>query len=178
MLKTTIGSPGSYRFTGVIDKTARSQMVRIDTRNEANEVTSAETMTVEQYYKKKYNVTLRFPDMPLLQCGPKEKCLYFPIEALIISDRVQRIRRKLPEDLQPVVTQVRRPQCDAVKTWWLSVHFEGTALPFRRHSRDDRRHRRVQGSVHGRLRHGGGHKDAENQGSCADGSGMCVHGTS
>jgi eukaryotic translation initiation factor 2C len=104
LLKTTIGLPATYRFTGIIDATAKSQRVNI-TEKDDNGKETTKIMTVEEYYAKKYKTFLRFPLMPLIQCGPKEKCLYFPIEALIVSDRVQRIRRKLPPALQDSVTR-------------------------------------------------------------------------
>jgi hypothetical protein len=39
-------------------------------------------ITVEQYYKQQYNHNLRYPLMPLVQVAPREKDIYFPIEAV------------------------------------------------------------------------------------------------
>lgn len=57
-------------------------------------------VTVAQYYQQKYGYRIRYPLMPLIQLQPRERRLFLPIEVLKVSDRWQRLRRKLPDELQ------------------------------------------------------------------------------
>lgn len=62
-------------------------------------------VTVREYYRRRYNYELRYPTMPLIQIMPRERNLMIPIELLKISDRMQRLRRKLPDTLQALTNQ-------------------------------------------------------------------------
>ena len=44
--------------------------------------------------------------MPLIQLMPREKNVMVPVEMLRVSDRFQRLRRKLPDVLQAKTNQV------------------------------------------------------------------------
>ena len=37
-------------------------------------------ITVQEYFQKQYGVVLRFPNMPCLWVGPKQKTIYVPME--------------------------------------------------------------------------------------------------
>jgi hypothetical protein len=63
-------------------------------------------VSVKEYYLKRYGYRIRFPAMPLIQLHPREKGIFLPIEVLRVSDRLQRLRRKLPDALQALTNQV------------------------------------------------------------------------
>jgi hypothetical protein len=99
-LKTKEGclwEPRNYKFTNVVEKTAQNTIVPFDGKK----------ISTVEYYAKKYGYEIRYPNMPMLQCGPREKNLLFPIEVLQVSERLQRIRQKLPEYLQARCTPVK-----------------------------------------------------------------------
>src|SRR3569623_279654 len=99
-LKTKEGclwEPRNYKFTNVVDKTAQNTIVPFDGKK----------ISTVEYYAKKYGYEIRYPNMQMLQCGPREKNLLIPIEVLQVSERLQRIRQKLPEYLQARCTPVK-----------------------------------------------------------------------
>lgn len=44
---------------------------------------SKDVVTVEKYFKDKYKIVLRYPGLPCLRFGEKEKHNYIPIEVVI-----------------------------------------------------------------------------------------------
>uniref|UniRef100_A0A915CX88 CCHC-type domain-containing protein n=1 Tax=Ditylenchus dipsaci TaxID=166011 RepID=A0A915CX88_9BILA len=99
-LKARVGLISTYSFCDVSQQSARQAIVNYKMYNDAGELSREENMTVEEYYFKRYGVRLDFPNMPLIQCAPKDKNIFIPMEALVIHDRPQRLRSKLPDDLQ------------------------------------------------------------------------------
>ncbi|KAI1700368.1 piwi domain-containing protein [Ditylenchus destructor] len=67
--------------------------------NAGNQV-SSEEKTVAQYYRDRYNYVLKYPNMPLIQVAPAQKNIFIPMELLLIHDKPQRLRNKLPDDVQ------------------------------------------------------------------------------
>uniref|UniRef100_A0A1I8BI44 Piwi domain-containing protein n=1 Tax=Meloidogyne hapla TaxID=6305 RepID=A0A1I8BI44_MELHA len=63
------------------------------------------TVSVTEYYAAKYNYRIKFRSMPLIKIMPKERNLVLPIEVLRVSDKLQRLRRKLPDALQAMTNQ-------------------------------------------------------------------------
>ena len=63
-------------------------------------------VSIVEYFKFKYHYTIRFPIMPLIQIMPREKNLFLPIEVVRVSDKLQRLRRKLPDTLQAKTNEV------------------------------------------------------------------------
>lgn len=64
------------------------------------------TVSVTEYYAAKYNYRVKFRSMPLIKIMPRERNLVLPIEVLKVSDKLQRLRRKLPDALQAMTNQV------------------------------------------------------------------------
>uniref|UniRef100_A0A915D123 Uncharacterized protein n=1 Tax=Ditylenchus dipsaci TaxID=166011 RepID=A0A915D123_9BILA len=61
-------------------------------------------VSVQEYIQRRYNIHLRYPSMPLVQVHPASKNIFIPMELLTISDRVQKIRKRLrPETLAKMV---------------------------------------------------------------------------
>jgi len=54
--------------------------------------------TVEQYFKETYNVALKFPNMPCVWVGSKQKTIYVPMEFCSMEKQPMPIKKKLPED--------------------------------------------------------------------------------
>lgn len=69
-------------------------------------------INVYTYYREKYNYEIRFKYMPLLICGLGDRSVCYPIEVLQVSNRLERIRQKLPEYIQSMCTQftVKEPK--------------------------------------------------------------------
>uniref|UniRef100_A0A915LY55 Uncharacterized protein n=1 Tax=Meloidogyne javanica TaxID=6303 RepID=A0A915LY55_MELJA len=63
------------------------------------------TVSVTEYYAAKYNYRVKFRSMPLIKIMPRERNLVLPIEVLKVSDKLQRLRRKLPDALQAMTNQ-------------------------------------------------------------------------
>jgi hypothetical protein len=86
-------------FCDVSDKTAQSFKFKCD------EMGGGQVSIVE-YFEHKYKYKIKYPIMPLIQIMPKEKNLFLPIEVLRVSDKLQRLRRKLPDSLQAKTNNV------------------------------------------------------------------------
>uniref|UniRef100_A0A158Q7C7 Piwi domain-containing protein n=1 Tax=Elaeophora elaphi TaxID=1147741 RepID=A0A158Q7C7_9BILA len=56
---------------------------------------SIEELTVEEYFNRYKNIRLRFPNLPVLHCGTLTRKDYFPMELLRLSDKVQRVKKRL-----------------------------------------------------------------------------------
>uniref|UniRef100_A0AAF5PZW2 Piwi domain-containing protein n=2 Tax=Wuchereria bancrofti TaxID=6293 RepID=A0AAF5PZW2_WUCBA len=54
-----------------------------------------EELTVEEYFNRYKNIRLKFPNLPVLHCGTLKRQDYFPMELLRLSDKVQRVKRRL-----------------------------------------------------------------------------------
>lgn len=64
------------------------------------------TVSVTEYYAAKYRYQIKFRSMPLIKIMPRDRNLVLPIEVLKVSDKLQRLRRKLPDALQAMTNQV------------------------------------------------------------------------
>ncbi|KAI6238409.1 hypothetical protein M3Y99_00692300 [Aphelenchoides fujianensis] len=87
-LRTTYGEARSHRYTKIADSTAATTV--IDGKN----------LTVAEYFKKKLGKTLDFPNLPLVWCGNEAKKILIPMELLTVDASFQRIKMKLPDELQ------------------------------------------------------------------------------
>ncbi|KAI6230169.1 hypothetical protein M3Y99_01094700 [Aphelenchoides fujianensis] len=87
-LRTTYGETRSHRYTKIADSTA------------ATTVIAGKNQTVAEYFKKKLGKTLRFPNLPLVCCGNEAKKILIPMELLTVDASFQRIKMKLPDELQ------------------------------------------------------------------------------
>ncbi|VDK72737.1 unnamed protein product [Litomosoides sigmodontis] len=56
---------------------------------------SVEELTVEEYFNRYKHIRLKFPNLPVLHCGAAGRIDYFPMEVLRLSDRVQRVKKRL-----------------------------------------------------------------------------------
>ncbi|KAM3721464.1 Protein argonaute-1 [Dirofilaria immitis] len=56
---------------------------------------SVEELTVEEYFSRYKNIHLKFPNLPVLHCGRTTRKDYFPMELLRLSDKVQRVKKRL-----------------------------------------------------------------------------------
>ncbi|KAF7636045.1 hypothetical protein Mgra_00004494 [Meloidogyne graminicola] len=63
------------------------------------------TVSVTEYYAAKYRYQIKFRSMPLIKIMPRDRNLVLPIEVLKVSDKLQRLRRKLPDALQAMTNQ-------------------------------------------------------------------------
>lgn len=88
------GVARNQRFVKVHYKTARTSTFEHNGRN----------VTVEEYFAQKYNIRLKCPNLPLIQVGKTVKGIYVPMELLKVADKRQRVRSKLPDDLQALTT--------------------------------------------------------------------------
>ncbi|VDM97873.1 unnamed protein product [Thelazia callipaeda] len=52
-------------------------------------------VTVEDYFRRYKNIILNFPNLPVLYCGKVTMKNCFPMELLRLSDKVQRVKRRL-----------------------------------------------------------------------------------
>ncbi|KAH7701746.1 ALG-5 protein, partial [Aphelenchoides avenae] len=52
-------------------------------------------VSVPEYYRRRYGITLRFASLPLFRMRPEEKNIYIPMELLTISGEIKRVVRKL-----------------------------------------------------------------------------------
>ncbi|CEF62895.1 Protein argonaute-2 [Strongyloides ratti] len=77
----------SREFTvyNVIDKIPSKTMIEIE----------GEKMTVNDYYKKRYNINLKYPNLPLIQMNPEQAKIYIPMELVKISEKPQKLKQKL-----------------------------------------------------------------------------------
>lgn len=90
-MTTTYGDRARYRYVKLSQTSART--TKFKNKDGAMQ-------TVEQYFKDKYNTNLLFPNLPLVHMGSVAKPIYIPIELLKVSDKWQRLRMKLPDDIQ------------------------------------------------------------------------------
>uniref|UniRef100_A0A0K0DSJ6 Piwi domain-containing protein n=1 Tax=Strongyloides stercoralis TaxID=6248 RepID=A0A0K0DSJ6_STRER len=77
----------SREFTiySVIDKIASKTVIEIDDKK----------TTIPNYFKERYNIQLKYPDLPLIQMNPEAAKIYIPMELVKISDKPQRLKQKL-----------------------------------------------------------------------------------
>uniref|UniRef100_A0A915BBS2 Piwi domain-containing protein n=1 Tax=Parascaris univalens TaxID=6257 RepID=A0A915BBS2_PARUN len=54
-------------------------------------------MTVEDYFYNYKGIELEYGNLPTIQCGPSSKTIYIPMELLRLSDRVQRVKKRLSD---------------------------------------------------------------------------------
>uniref|UniRef100_A0A0K0ENM3 Piwi-domain-containing protein n=1 Tax=Strongyloides stercoralis TaxID=6248 RepID=A0A0K0ENM3_STRER len=52
-------------------------------------------ITISEYFKETYNITLKYPKLPLIQMNPKHANIFIPMELVSISMKPQRLRQKL-----------------------------------------------------------------------------------
>lgn len=76
------------RFVKVLETSARETKI------------GSTGQTVEQFFARKYGIRLQLPYLPLVQIGNPKKEIYVPMECLKMADKRQRLRMKLPDDIQ------------------------------------------------------------------------------
>lgn len=54
-------------------------------------------MTVEQYFYEIKHIPLKYPNLPVIQVGPKQRKIFIPMELLVLSEKPQKIKRNLTE---------------------------------------------------------------------------------
>ncbi|VDN20371.1 unnamed protein product [Gongylonema pulchrum] len=52
-------------------------------------------LTVEEYFAEYKNIRLHFPNLPVLVCGKRSKAEYYPMELMRLSDKAQRVKKRL-----------------------------------------------------------------------------------
>lgn len=70
-----LGLPRKSKFVGIVEKTARTHFFEME----------GSQISVMDYFKKKYKITLKYPDAPLIQKVPKKAENYLPIEMVWLS---------------------------------------------------------------------------------------------
>ena len=58
-----------------------------------------------EYFKKTHEVDLKFPNLPCLWVGPKQKTIYIPMEFCNMDKQPMPRKKKLPDDA--VATMIR-----------------------------------------------------------------------
>ncbi|KAH7704523.1 ALG-5 protein [Aphelenchoides avenae] len=64
-------------------------------------------VTILDYYRRRYNHELQYPNLPLFRMRPPERNIYIPMELVTISDEVSRIVRRLQPSDAAKVLEVR-----------------------------------------------------------------------
>ncbi|OWM73716.1 hypothetical protein CDL15_Pgr026820 [Punica granatum] len=78
----------TYRITGISPQSAQHTMFTLDDNKTS--------ISVVQYFRQKYNIVVKHPNLPCLQAGSDSKPVYLPMEVCKII-RGQRYTRKLNE---------------------------------------------------------------------------------
>ncbi|XP_076067271.1 protein argonaute-3-like [Oratosquilla oratoria] len=90
----------TYRIEDIVRNGAARQTFTLE-----NETTGEKKeYTVQEYFKERYNVQLRYPHLNLLHCAPLKKSTYLPMELCIIA-KGQKVKKKLTE--REVATFIR-----------------------------------------------------------------------
>ena len=55
-------------------------------------------ISVQEYFQKTYNVSLKFPNMPCVWVGAKQKTIYVPMEFCSMEKQPMPLKKKLPDD--------------------------------------------------------------------------------
>ncbi|KAL8501279.1 hypothetical protein ACS0TY_020723 [Phlomoides rotata] len=100
-VKVEINHPGHIRrhkILGLTTEPVKHVMFTLD---------SGETISVEQYFRKQYNIVLRFPNLPAIQAGNAAKPISLPMEVCTIVGG-QRYSKRLNEKQ---VTALLRATC-------------------------------------------------------------------
>uniref|UniRef100_A0A0M3K3Z5 Piwi domain-containing protein n=1 Tax=Anisakis simplex TaxID=6269 RepID=A0A0M3K3Z5_ANISI len=63
-------------------------------------------LTVEEYFRRYKDIELRYPDLPVIQCGSSSRHIYIPMELVNLSDKVQRVTKMLNEFQLPKLIRV------------------------------------------------------------------------
>lgn len=83
-----------FRFQDVLGPASTIRFLHKD-RNDPND--PGQEVTVEEYFRKYKDIVLRFPNLPVIQVGPKNKKICIPMELLKLSDRAQKVKKELSE---------------------------------------------------------------------------------
>uniref|UniRef100_A0AC35TID7 PAZ domain-containing protein n=1 Tax=Rhabditophanes sp. KR3021 TaxID=114890 RepID=A0AC35TID7_9BILA len=81
----------------------------------------AVTTSIEQYYLQKYKLPLKYPQLPLIQMNPAAKKIYVPMEYVMVSYRLEQLKKKL----DPNQTAVMVTKCTKVPNQKFSEIFDG-----------------------------------------------------
>lgn len=79
------------KFTSVGQPATVQRFIMQRTNEEPRE------MTVEDYFYNYKGIELEYGNLPTIQCGPSTKNIYIPMELLRLSDRVQRVKKRLTD---------------------------------------------------------------------------------
>lgn len=108
----------TWKIKGIAKETANTRRL---TWRDAQGNDTNEKITVAAYFKRKYNVQLRLPDLPLIETTKKD--VHFPIEVLIVIEN-QRYGSKLDETQTAAMIKfavsppgVRSKAIDEGKSW-------------------------------------------------------------
>lgn len=83
-----------YKFQDVMGP---ASTIRFMHKNRDDPNDPGKELTVEEYFRKYKGITLRFPNLPCVQIGPKSRKICIPMELLKISDRAQKVKKDLSE---------------------------------------------------------------------------------
>uniref|UniRef100_A0A0M3I281 Piwi domain-containing protein n=1 Tax=Ascaris lumbricoides TaxID=6252 RepID=A0A0M3I281_ASCLU len=96
------------KFTSVGQPATVQRFIMQRTNEEPRE------MTVEDYFYNYKGIELEYGNLPTIQCGPSTKNIYIPMELLRLSDRVQRVKKRLTD------FQLAR----LIKAYYFLLHFD------------------------------------------------------
>ena len=85
-----------YRVVEVRRKASKDEMINVD----------GENISVVKYFMKQYGVNLKFPNMPCLWVGSRERSTFIPMEFCTMLAQPLPRRKKLPDDA--IATMIRQ----------------------------------------------------------------------
>ncbi|CEF67041.1 Protein argonaute-2 [Strongyloides ratti] len=66
---------------------------------------NGEKLTISDYFKKVYNISLQYPKLPLIQMNPRQANILIPMELVKISIKPQRLKTKLEGILSSIMVK-------------------------------------------------------------------------
>nr|AEF32753.1 ALG-5 [Ascaris suum] len=88
------GRKREYKFVDVCGPATATTFVYKD-RNDPN--AQGIEVTIEEYFARVKGIKLRFPNLPVLHVGSKQRMILIPMELLMISDKAQKVVGELSE---------------------------------------------------------------------------------
>uniref|UniRef100_A0A0N5BSZ7 Piwi domain-containing protein n=1 Tax=Strongyloides papillosus TaxID=174720 RepID=A0A0N5BSZ7_STREA len=65
-------------------------------------------ISILEYFDQRYNITLKYPNLPLVQMNPEKANIFIPMELVKLSDKPQRLHQKLDIELTAKISKKRR----------------------------------------------------------------------
>lgn len=92
VLKLNYGNNVHMKFTDVGPPSSVQRFVlRREGTDENREI------TVQEYFYEYKDIELKFPNLPVIVCGPPRRNIFVPMELLHLSDNVQRVKKRLTQ---------------------------------------------------------------------------------